>query len=383
MISIPSKLPQVGTTIFSVMSQMANEHKAINLSQGFPDFDCDPELVALLGQFSQDGFNQYAPMIGWPQLRQQIAFKYKTCYKVEYHSDSEITISAGASQAIFSILTACIAPGDEVIVFEPSYDLYQPTVQLLGGVVKSIVLKPPYFKIDWDEVKDTISPKTKMLILNNPNNPATKLLKKEDLEILEALLQDTSILVLSDEVYEHIVFDDEQFQSVCLYPGLKERSFIVASFGKLLHITGWKIGYCVAPVHLMTEYRKAHQFNVFCVHTPSQMAIAAYLSQHDVYQELSSFFERKRDLFMAGMSGSKFDLIPSEGTYFINATYAQISSLSDFEFASKLVKDYGVAAIPVSAFYTQQKEEVSLLRFCFAKRDSTLEQAIERLSQVH
>lgn len=383
MISIPSKLPQVGTTIFSVMSQMANEHKAINLSQGFPDFDCDPELVALLSQFAQEGYNQYSPMIGLPQLRQQIALKYQKCYKADYNEATEITVSAGASQAIFSILAACIAPGDEVIVFEPSYDLYQPTIQLLGGVVKSIVLKPPHFKIDWNEVKDKISPRTKMVILNNPNNPATKLLKAEDLKILESLLQDTSILVLSDEVYEHIVFDDVQFQSVCMYPGLKERSFIVASFGKLLHITGWKIGYCVAPAHLMSEFRKAHQFNVFCVHTPSQMAIATYLAQHDVYYELSAFFQRKRDLFMAGMSGSKFDLIPSEGSYFINATYARISEDSDFDFATKLVKDYGVATIPVSAFYSQDKDEIKLLRFCFAKQDSTLEQAIERLLQVH
>lgn len=380
MITIPSKLPQVGTTIFTVMSQLANTHQAINLSQGFPDFDCDPALTELLGQYAQRGFNQYSPMMGQQSLREQIAEKYQKIYQSVYHPDTEITVTSGGSEAIFSVIAAVVGKGDEVIVFEPAYDLYQPTVQLFGGVVKSIVLEPPYFKIDWQQVKDQISEKTKLIIINNPNNPSTQVFSKEDLQELQDLVKDTSILILSDEVYEHIVFDDIPFQSVSLYPDLKERSFIVASFGKLLHLTGWKIGYCVAPEQLMKEFRKTHQFNVFCVHTPSQLAIADYLANNDVYSALSGFFQQKRDRFVNGMKGTEFELIPSQGSYFINASYQKISEESDMDFAQRMTIEYGVASIPVSAFYTDK--DPKLLRFCFAKKDETIDKALELLQKV-
>lgn len=381
MISIPSKLPQVGTTIFSVMSQLAAEQQAVNLSQGFPDFGCDPQLTDLLNRYATGGFNQYAPMIGVQGLREQISAKYLTHYQSPYHPDTEVTITSGGSEAIFCTIASVIQPGDEVIVFEPAYDLYQPAIQLFGGVVKAIPLFPPLFQIDWQSVAAMTTGRTRLIIINNPNNPSTRLLDDADLCQLAALTRNTGILVLSDEVYEHIVYDQHRFRSVSMYPELKERSFVIASFGKLLHVTGWKVGYCVAPQSLMTEFRKVHQFNVFSVHTPSQLAIAGYLEKNEVYEELKDFFQRKRDRFIRAMQGSRFRLLESQGSYFINADYSRISEIADIDFAQWITREHKVAAIPVSVFYSQ-KDQVKLLRFCFAKKDETLDRAAELLHRI-
>lgn len=381
MVPIQSKLPGVATTIFTVMSGLAAQHNAINLSQGFPDYDCDPELITLVTDAMKNGFNQYAPMAGTVQLREVIAHKTEILYGAAYDPETEITVTAGGTQAIFTALAAVISAGDEVIIFEPAYDSYAPAIQLLGGVVKSYSLAPPDYSIDWELVTKLFSSRTKMIMLNSPQNPTGKMLGENDIQSLIKLVRDTDVLILSDEVYEHIVYDGEKHLSMALYPELKERSFIVASFGKLLHTTGWKLGYCMAPAQLMKEFRKVHQFNVFSVNTPMQLGIATYLAEPARYLNLSSFFQQKRDLFRSMLAETRFKLLPCNGSYFQCVTYEDIADSDDKEMAIKLVKDHGVASIPVSAFYIRNTD-YKVLRFCFAKKESTLEEAANRLIKL-
>lgn len=381
MISIQSKLPSVGTTIFTVMSKLAEAHKAINLSQGFPDYACDPRLAAEVTKSMKKGFNQYAPMPGLPVLRELIAEKVAHLYGAAYNPDTEVTITAGGTQAIFTALSACISPGDEVIIFEPAYDSYAPAVKLLGGLVKPYELAPPDYEIDWEMVRKLFSANTKMLILNSPQNPTGCILSEKDIKALIRLTKNTDILILSDEVYEHIIFDGQVHHSIALYPELRERSFITASFGKLLHTTGWKLGYCLAPEILMKEFRKVHQFNVFSVNTPMQLGIANYLKDASTYLGLPAFFQQKRDLFRSLLAETKFKLLPCNGSYFQCVDYAHLSDEKDSEMAVRLVRDYGVASIPVSAFYTKHTDH-QVLRFCFAKKQETLEKAVERLMKL-
>ena len=376
-----SKLPTIGTTIFSVMSNLAQTHNAINLSQGFPDYATNPKLIQFVTDALKDGHNQYAPMAGLPALRALIADKTDRIYGASYDPETEVTITAGGTQAIFTALAAIINPGDEVIIFEPAYDCYSPTVKLLGGLVKPFELHAPEYKIDWEMVKKMFSANTKLIILNSPHNPTGSILSKADMDALVKLTKDTDVLILSDEVYEHIIFDGEEHHSVAKYPELRERSFIVASFGKLLHTTGWKIGYCLAPAKMSSEFRKIHQFNVFSVNTPMQVGIYNYLSQSDIYNELPTFFQEKRDYFQQLLKQTKFDLLPCKGSYFQCVSYEKISEENDLEFAKRLVTEYGVASIPVSAFYTRSNNE-KILRFCFAKENSTLEQAVQRLIKL-
>lgn len=381
MMNINSKLPTVGTTIFTVMSKLAADHQAINLSQGFPDYETNEQLIAEISQAMKSGFNQYAPMAGLVSLRELISEKIENLYGTKYHPETEITITAGGTQAIFTAINTFITAGDEVIIFEPAYDCYAPTIKLLGGLVKPFELQAPDYKIDWEMVKKLFSANTKMIIINTPHNPTGSILRKQDIEALIKLTKDTDILILSDEVYEHIIFDGEQHQSVALYPELAERSLIVASFGKLLHATGWKVGYCLAPEKLMSEFRKIHQFNVFSVNTPMQAGIANYLKSSNVYQEIPVFFQKKRDYFQELLKQTKFELLPCKGSYFQCVSFANISEEKDTDFAKRLVSNFGVAAIPVSAFYTQ-KIDNKVIRFCFAKEDSTLEKAVEKLTKL-
>lgn len=381
MISIQSKLPGVGTTIFSVMSKLAEEYKAINLSQGFPDYDCDPKLVDMVTDAMKSGFNQYAPMPGLLQLRTLIAEKTNHLYGATYNPETEVTITAGGTQAIFTALSACIYPGDEVIIFEPAYDCYAPAIKMLGGIVKPYELAPPNYEVDWEMVKKLFTVNTKMIILNNPHNPTGCILSENDIASLIKLTKNTDVLILSDEVYEHIIFDGKKHQSVALHPELRERSFVVASFGKLLHTTGWKLGYCLAPDYLMKEFRKVHQFNVFSVNTPMQIGIANYLNDPSTYLELSDFFQQKRDSFQSLLSETKFKLLPCNGSYFQCVTYADIAEIKDTEMAERLIKDFGVASIPVSAFYTKHTDH-HVLRFCFAKKQETLKKAVDRLMKL-
>ena len=381
MISTQSKLPGTGTNIFSVMSKLAEEHKAINLSQGFPDYDCDPKLIEYVADAMKQGFNQYAPMTGLPVLRELIAEKMNSLYGANYHPETEVTVTAGGTQAIFTALNAYISAGDEVIIFEPAYDCYAPTVKMLGGLVKPYQLAPPNYEIDWEMVKKLFSANTKMIILNSPQNPTGCVLSEKDIKALIKLTNNTDIMILSDEVYEHIIFDGKKHQSVALYPELRERSFIVASFGKLLHTTGWKLGYCLAPEALMKEFRKVHQFNVFSVNTPMQLGVAKYLKDPQSYLGLSAFFQQKRDLFRSLLAETKFKLLPCNGSYFQCVSYEHLSDEKDVAMAERLVKEYGVASIPVSAFYIRNTDH-HVLRFCFAKKQETLEKAVERLVKL-
>lgn len=381
MISIQSKLPGVGTNIFTTMSKLAEEYKAINLSQGFPDYNCDPALVDLVSDAMKNGFNQYAPMTGLPMLRTLVAEKTNKLYGSQYHPDTEVTITAGGTQAIFTALSACINAGDEVIIFEPAYDCYAPAVKLLGGLVKPFELVPPDYEIDWEMVKKLFTANTKMIILNSPQNPTGCMLTDKDIKSLIKLTKNTDILILSDEVYEHIVFDGKKHQSVALYPELRERSFLIASFGKLLHTTGWKMGYCLAPERLMKEFRKVHQYNVFSVNAPMQLGVANYLKNPESYTGLSDFFQQKRDLFRTLLSETRFKLLPCNGSYFQCVSYGHITDIKDTEMAERLVKEFGVASIPVSAFYTKHNDH-QILRFCFAKKQETLEKAVEKLMNL-
>ncbi len=373
-----SKLPHIGTTIFTVMSQMANEHKAINLSQGFPDFDGPSALLNAVGAYIVKGMNQYAPMSGLPVLREQIAAKVQRIYGNPVSSD-EVTVTSGATEALFAAIAAVVRPGDEVIMFDPAYDSYDPAVELNGGVSIHLQLQPPQFAIDWAQVKATITPKTRLIILNSPHNPTGSVLITTDMQQLIELVRGTDILLLGDEVYEHIAFNGQQHQSLNRYPELYERSFVVSSFGKTYHTTGWKIGYCVAPLPLTAEFRKMHQYLTFATCTPMQLALADILRDEPEHADnLPQFYQKKRDLFCSLLSNSRFKLTPSAGTYFQVVDYSAISDLPDTAFCEWLTKEVGVAAIPVSVF-CKVPPEMRLIRFCFAKGDETLQRAAERL----
>lgn len=376
-----SKLPSTGTSIFTVMSALASEHGAVNLGQGFPDFPMSEELISLVDEAMRKGMNQYTPMQGHLPLREAIAEKAAQLYGASIHPDTQITITPGGTYAIYTSLTTVLQPGDEVIIFEPAYDSYIPNVVINGAVPVLINLQFPNYKIDWAEVRRKINPRTRMIMLNNPNNPTASILSEEDINELRAIVKDTNILLLSDEVYEHIVFDDAPHQSLLRYPDLMERSFVCFSFGKVYHCTGWKLGYCISSPSLMAEFRKVHQFNCFSCHTPSQVALASFLRNKDSYLSLSAFMQEKRDLFVNMMKSTRFDLLGSSGSYFICATYQRIGEERDSELATRMTKEHGVAVIPVSAFY-QSGTDNHVVRFCFAKKNETLEMAAERLAKV-
>jgi methionine aminotransferase len=375
---LQSRLPNVGTTIFSVMSALATEHRAVNLGQGFPDFGCDPALLQHVTHAMQAGHNQYPPMPGVPVLRTAIAIKIKALYARPYCDSSEITITAGATQAIITAILAIVHAGDEVIVLEPCYDSYVPNIELAGGVVVRVPLTPQTFRPDFAAIAAAITPRTRAIVINSPHNPSGTVWSRADMLALEKLLAPTNILLISDEVYEHIVFDGAQHESAARYAGLAERAFIVSSFGKTYHVTGWKVGYVAAPQTLMAEFRKVHQFNVFTVNTPMQYGLAAYMENPAPYLELSAFYQRKRDLFRAGLQSTRFKLLPCEGTYFQCVDISEISDLPEAEFCQWLTKEIGVAAIPLSAFYGNGFDQ-RVVRFCFAKEDATLHKALERL----
>ncbi len=363
------------------MSKLAAENNAINLSQGFPDFECSPELVELVYKYMKQGNNQYSPMAGAIALREIIAQKTEKIYGAKYNPDTEITITAGATQAIYTAITAIIKEGDEVIVFEPAYDCYQPAIELNGGKTIYLQLKSPDYSIDWEELKRVVSHRTKMIIINSPHNPTGAVLKESDLKALESITDGTDIIIVSDEVYEHIIFDGIKHQSMALYPSLAERSFIVSSFGKTFHTTGWKVGYCVAPKELMAEFRKVHQFLVFAVNTPIQLALAEYLQKEENYLSLGNFYQKKRDYFLKLIKDSHFRVIPSLGTYFQLLDYSNITKEKDTDFAIRMTKEFKLASIPVSVFY-HEPEDDKVLRFCFAKKEETLEKAAEILCKI-
>ncbi|GAA4275218.1 methionine aminotransferase [Aquimarina gracilis] len=379
--NINSKLPEVSTTIFTVMSKMANQYGAINLSQGFPNFEASPKLIDLVTQGMQKGYNQYAPMPGLLPLREVISEKTNSLYSSNYHPETEVTITSGATQAIFTIIAAFINPGDEVVIFKPAYDSYEPSIELFGGTIVPIQLKTPDFTVDWQEVEEKITSKTKMVIINTPHNPSGSVLSGQDMLQLEKLLKNTDIILLSDEVYEHIIFDGREHQSAARYPGLAERAFITASFGKTFHTTGWKMGYCMAPASLMTEFRKVHQFNVFCSNHPMQYALAKYLKTPENYLLLPNFYQEKRDLFLSMIKDSRFTFTPAAGTYFQLLKYTEITDEGDVAFAERLTKEHKIASIPVSVFNLNQKDD-KVLRFCFAKTDDTLKKAAEILCGI-
>jgi methionine aminotransferase len=378
---LQSKLPHVGTTIFTVMSKLAAEHNAINLSQGFPGFDCSPELVSLVERYLRKGFNQYAPMTGVPALREILAQKTADLYGVTYDPETEITVTSGATEALFAAITAVVRPGDEVIVFEPAYDSYVPAIELNGGIPVYVTLTPPDYTIDWETVRQKITDKTRLILVNTPHNPTGRVWTADDLQQLANLVHDRDIWIVSDEVYEHIVFDQHAHLSLMTHPVLQERTFIVGSFGKTFHITGWKVGYCFAPKELTTEFRKVHQYLTFSTVTPIQHALADYLKNPEHYQQLPDFYQRKRDLFLQGLRQSRFTIKPAEGSFFQTVSYASITDESDYELAVRLTKEIGVASIPVSVFY-HQKNDYRMLRFCFAKDDTILLDAAERLSKL-
>jgi methionine aminotransferase len=379
--SLNSRLPHVGTTIFSVMSALAQQHGALNLSQGFPDFDAPADLLALLDQHARAGHNQYAPMAGVPVLREAIAAKVQALYGAAYDVDAEITVTAGATQAIFTAVAAWVHPGDEVIVFTPVYDSYGPSIELQGGKVVYANLTLPDYRPDWAQVAGLITPRTRMIIINTPHNPTGTVWTADDMAALSALVKDTDIVIVSDEVYEHMVFDQARHESVMRYPDLAERSFVVSSFGKTYHITGWKVAYCLAPRELMAEFRKAHQFIVFTVHAPSQYALADFMKRPGWYEQLKALYQGKRDIFRQALAGSRFEVMPCQGTYFQCVKYSAISDEGDRAFVERLTREHGVAAIPVSAFYPGGDDH-GVIRFCFAKSAATLEQALERLLKL-
>ena len=378
---IESRLPWVGTTIFSVMSRLAAQHGAINLSQGFPDFAAPPALVDLVAKHMHAGANQYALMAGAAPLREAIAEKVAALYGLTYDVEQEITVTAGATQAIFTAVAAQVRPGDEVIVFEPVYDSYVPSIELNGGSAVPCRLTFPDYRPDWDEVRARITPRTRMIIINTPHNPSGAVWDAADMRALEALVHGTGIVIVSDEVYEHIVFDGRQHESVVRHPGLAERSFVVSSFGKTYHVTGWKIAYCLAPRELMAEFRKAHQFVVFCVNQPMQLALAEFMQDKERYLGLADFYQAKRDFFRQQLEGSRFVPLACPGTYFQSVRYDAISDEPDRAFVERLTQAHGVAAIPFSAFYRDGHDD-RVIRFCFAKNDGTLARAGEKLRAV-
>ena len=380
-LAIDSKLPWVGTTIFTVMSKLAVDCGAINLSQGFPDFQAEPALFEAVTRAMNEGRNQYPPMAGMPELRQAIAGKVESLYGARYDADHEITVTAGATQALFTAIAAFVRGGDEVIVFAPFYDSYVPAVETVGGRAVYSRLRFPDYRPDWDEVRALITPRTRMIIVNSPNNPAGSLLDAGDLEALAELTRDTDIVVLADEVYEHIVFDGQRHLSVAAHPQLSTRSIVVSSFGKTYHITGWKVGYVLGAADLMTEFRKVHQFNVFTVNTPCQIGIAEYMRDPARHLGLAAFYQHKRDFFREQLRGTRFELLPCRGTYFQLARYDTVSDLPDRDFATWLTREIGVAVIPVSVFYNDGRDD-RVVRFCFAKQESTLAAAGERLRRL-
>jgi len=377
----PSKLPNIPTTIFTTVGNLARKHEAIDLSQGFPNFESDPKLINLVSKAMQNGHNQYAPMQGYYGLREAISEKILKTHKYEYHPETEITITVGATQAIFTAITAFVHAGDEVIVIKPAYDCYEPAIIVNGGIPVHLQLSAPDYTIDWSAFQELITPKTKMVILNTPHNPTGRILSKEDMLQLEAILRPTNILLLSDEVYEHIVFDGNEHESACRYPDLANRSFICASFGKTFHVTGWKMGYCAAPQKLMEEFRKVHQFAVFCIDHPVQRAMTEYLQDERHYLDLNAFYQQKRDFFIEGLSGSKFKWKPSEGTYFQLLDYTTITDERDEVFAKRLITEKGLASIPISSFNLGNRND-NVLRFCFAKKEETLARALAVLRSL-
>lgn len=378
---ISSKLPHVGTSIFTVMSALAREHNAINLSQGFPDFNCDPKLVELTARYTREGFNQYAPMQGVLPLREQIARMMQSCYNAIYHPEHEITVTAGATQGIFTSLAAFLHPGDEAIVFEPCYDCYIPGIEVQGAKAIPIEMTMPSFRINWELVRQKVNDKTRVIIINSPHNPSGTTLQQADLLELESIVKNRNIVVISDEVYEHMTFGEEPHQSVARFPTLREQSIVVSSFGKTVHTTGWKIGYVAAPQALMAEFRKVHQFLVFSVNHPFQLALADYLAEPAHYTELKAFYRSKRDYFLKLVAGSRFQAEPCAGTYFQLMSYKNISQEKDTDLAIRLTKEHKVASIPLSVFYTAHTDH-HYLRFCFAKKEETLEKAAEILCRI-
>jgi methionine aminotransferase len=382
---LESKHPNMGTTIFSVMSALAAEVGAVNLGQGFPDFECDPLLVNQVTLAMQEGLNQYPPMPGAAPLREAVSQKIKTLYGRHYDANSEITVTAGATQAILTILLAVVHPGDEVIVLEPCYDSYVPNIAMAGGAVVRVPLTPGTFRPDFNKIESAITPKTRAILINSPHNPSGMVWRHEDMLKLQEILSATQVLLISDEVYEHMVYEPLKHHSASSYPGLAERAFVVSSFGKTFHVTGWKVGTVAAPSALTTEFRKVHQFNVFTVNTPIQHALARYLADPGPYLELPNFYQRKRDLFRDGLTQTKFRLLPGEGTYFQCVDISELSvpakNLGESEFCQWLAKEIGVAAIPMSAFYGDGFDQ-NVIRFCFAKQDKTLNTAIERLAKL-
>ena len=379
--AFPSKLPNIGTTIFTVMSALATEHKAVNLGQGFPDFECAPELVNAVTAAMQAGHNQYPPMTGVPALREAVARKIEALHGRAYNPNTEITITAGATQAIITAILAIVHAGDEVIVLDPCYDSYVPNIELAGGKAVRVPLTPGSFRPDFAKIAAAITPRTRLLIINSPHNPSATIWTDAEMRQLEALLAPTNVLLISDEVYEHMVYDGAQHLSSVRYPGLAERAFIVSSFGKTFHVTGWKVGTVAAPAALTAEFRKVHQFNVFTVNTPMQAGLAQYMQDPAPYMNLSAFYQAKRDLFVNGLKGSRLKLLPTAGTYFLCADISSVSDLNEADFCQWLVKEVGVAAIPLSAFYGDGFDQ-RVVRFCFAKKDETLIEAAARLRKL-
>lgn len=379
--AIASRLPAVDTTIFTVMSALAQDHDAVNLGQGFPDFDCDPKLIEAVTQAMRRGLNQYPPMSGVAPLREAVSAKLSRLYGQRYDPLTEVTITAGATQAILTAVLAVVHPGDEVIVLDPCYDSYAPNIALAGGRAVHVALTPASFRPDFDRIAAALTPRTRAIIVNTPHNPSGTIWSADDMQHLQALLADTEVIVIADEVYEHMVYDGRRHESIARWPELAARSFIVSSFGKTYHVTGWKVGYVAAPAALMKEFRKVHQFNVFTVNTPVQHGIAAYMADTAPYLELPAFYQRKRDLFRDGLAATRLRLLPSEGTYFQCADYSAISDETEESFCRRLTREARVAAIPLSAFYPGEVEQ-RIVRFCFAKKDATLALAIERLQSL-
>ena len=379
--SINSKLPGVGTTIFTTMSTLAKEHNAINLSQGFPDFSPHPVLIEEMEKAMRNGFNQYAPMPGYMPLREKIAEKTEALYAAKVDPETEITVTAGGTQAIFTAILSVIRENDEVILFAPAYDSYAPSIELTGGKAIYYDLEAPDYKVNWQSVKKLINQRTKMIIINTPHNPTGTVLTTSDMEQLEKLVKGTDIIILSDEVYEHILFDGLQHLSILRYPKLAERSFVISSFGKTYHTTGWKLGYCIAPKNLMAEFRKVHQFNVFSVNSIAQVAYSKILDRKELYLELNDFYQEKRNYFQRAIQSSRFKLLKCEGTYFQLVSYNRISSERDTEFVRRMTKDMGVAGIPVSVFYRHNIDN-SVIRLCFAKEEETLKRAAELICKI-
>jgi len=377
----PSRLPKVGTTIFTVMSALAAERGAVNLGQGFPDFEGDPALVDAVAQAMRDGLNQYPPMAGVPALREALSRKIDTLYGRHYDANTEITITAGATQAIITAILAVVGPGDEVIVLEPNYDSYVPNIELAGGTVVRVALQAGSFRPDFDAIAAAVTPRTRAILVNSPHNPSATIWRRADFDRLADILRPTDALLISDEVYEHMVYDGEPHASASAHAELAARAFVVSSFGKTFHVTGWKIGTVAAPAPLTAEFRKVHQFNVFTVNTPMQHGLARYLANPAPYLELPAFYSAKRDLFRAGLAGTRFKLLPSEGSYFQVVDYSGISSLPEGEFCQWLTTEIGVAAIPLSAFYDDGRNQ-GLARFCYAKKDATLQAALARLARL-